>query len=299
MRDKITTRVALIGCEHVDRTGALSLAQCDAVDGLLLIGKGCGRLADELCQAAAKATGRSIREVLTGTYGDAFNADIAVMAAGIGDAANRSPEERLRQTAAKMHETVSTLVSAGFNGVLLVITNPIDIMTHVAQRASGFSPQRVIGLGTGADCAGISQYTVQPPTIWCSAECSNVRFLDNCDPVCPTFAHALEQKRDVPRSKYGYSGNRISSLATCVKQVCETILRDERSVLPVSTLAAGEYGISGVYMTLPCVLGRKGVERIVELPVTGDERQRMHIYAAAIRRAEADFLCPVVGAALH
>ncbi|HYO63135.1 MAG TPA: L-lactate dehydrogenase, partial [Pyrinomonadaceae bacterium] len=75
------------------------------------------------------------------------------------------------------------------------------------------------------------------------------------------------------------------AIASCVARICEAILRDERTVLPVSTMMRGQYGLEGVYLSLPCVVGRRGVERVIELPLDEQERAGLRASADVLRRA--------------
>ena len=86
---------------------------------------------------------------------------------------------------------------------------------------------------------------------------------------------------DIIRSK----GFTSFAIASCVARICEAILRDEHTVLPVSTLLSGQYGLSGVYLSLPCVVGRSGVERVIEMPLDAAEHAGLHNSAGVLQRA--------------
>lgn len=294
MSANATNKVALIGCRYIDLYGAFSLVQSEAVDELLLTGDGCDQLADDLCELVRKATAKGNCNIRTGDHTDAANADIAVMGVAIDDFADISPDARSGSTAARLCAIVNSLVNAGFNGIFLVITNPIDVMSNIVRQTSGFPPQRVIGLGTPAECNDLYPIVKLPPVTWCSAGLPRTQAFDNCDPTCQKFQKVLEGKRGSAGCGSGSMKDRSSTLATCVTQVCQIILRDERSIIPIFTFLADESGHNGIYTLRPCLLGRGGVEKIVHLPGITGGQTRMRSFGADLKNADAEILCPVV-----
>ena len=278
-------RVALVGCNSIDPSDVCSLVLSDAVNELFLTGPGRWVLAEDLQRLIDERDIVSHALFRTETISCAARADIAIIALASDDPATKTKQECLKKRASDMRLSVRSLIKAGFQGIFLVIANPIDLMAQVAQQASGFAPHRVIGLGNPDNEFDEDSFGSRLTATWCTAECQNVQFFDNCDPICPAFNSALKKRNGSNADLPTFPGNRISSLASCVKQVCEAILRDERVLLPVSTLVTNEFGISGLYMTVPCVLGRGGVETTVELQTTVQEKRRLLSYAANLRTA--------------
>ena len=274
-------RVAIIGCQKWDIFGIYSLAKSDAVDEVILVGERNVELASKTNRLLDENDVRRKVQLFAGSYSDAADADIAVIAVESEKLEGDSSIIHLRKTAVAVSHTVRALLDTGFQGIILMITNPIPLMANLAQSISGFATGRVIGLGTSNDGTAVLSPLFIGKASWCTGEDPTIMFVDNCDPVCPSFEKVL---RNVRRTSIRHHpGNRLCSLATCVTRICEAILRDEATILPVSTLANGQYGVSGIYMTLPAVIGRQGVERIVALPTTNNERKRMRSYAERIR----------------
>lgn len=104
---------------------------------------------------------------------------------------------------------------------------------------------------------------------------------------CPDFDELLRRVRRAAPEIVAHKGYTSFAIASCVARICEAILRDEHTVLPVSTLTDGQHGIEGVYLSLPCVVGRAGVERVIELPLDEAEREGLRASAAILERSLA------------
>lgn len=289
MRISKTNSVAVVGCQGIDRYNAYSLVKNRAIGRVLFAGAGSEELAGEtirLLRATASGDGGKIE---VGGVRDAAGVDIAIIAPQ-DDEIDDAGEDRLERVAHYVRGRTRELVEAGFDGILLIAVEPIDVMSYLAWRSSGFDHHRVIGIASGATA---ETQTITGSATWCSGNRPDVEFLDNCDPMCPMFGQAASNALN---GRLEYSGNRISGLATCVTRVCEAIFRDEREVFPVSTLANGEYNVSGVYIDLPVLLGRVGVTRTLELPITAVAQRRMQRYAEELRNV-IDKLTPLANAA--
>jgi L-lactate dehydrogenase len=186
-------------------------------------------------------------------------------------------------------------------------TNPMDVLAQFAQEFSGLSVGRVIGSGTVLDSARLrtmlgESLGVEPRSIhayvvgehgdseiaaWSSARVAGVAVREFCEgarTACPDFGELLTRVRRAAPDIIERKGYTSYAIGSCVARICEAVLRDERSILPVSTLLTGQYGISGVYLSLPCVVGREGVERVVEIPLDDEERRGLHASAELLRR---------------
>ena len=113
-------------------------------------------------------------------------------------------------------------------------------------------------------------------------------FCEGAGRPCPDFAELLRDVRRAAPEIIERKGFTSVAIASCVARICEAVLRDEHSVLPVSTLTTGQYGIRDVYLSLPCVIGRGGVERVVEIPLDAEELAGLRAAAETLRRTTAD-----------
>jgi L-lactate dehydrogenase len=253
----------------------------------------------------ANALARPAR-IWAGGYEDAAGAAIAVITAG---AATHGDESRLAvagRSAAIVGACVDSLTAAGFGGILLVASNPVDLMAHAAFRCAGGDSARVIGTGTLLDSSRLRQALsarlgVAPAAIDAQvlgehgdsevAAFSGVRVGGT---GLGAFAlGALDREavaRDVREAAYRIvtgKGYTSFGVATAIVRICEAIVRDEHAVLPVSTLLTGEFGIADMYLSLPCVLGASGVERVLVPELDAGEVAALRASAAVLRAAGA------------
>jgi L-lactate dehydrogenase len=276
----------MIGCDNTEAASAYMLAKSNHVNEVLLVGPGNRTLAKDLRMLIHVTGYQDTARVSEVEIEDAARADIAVIATRVDRDPGESWTDHLRRVAAQVRADVRAIVDAGFDGVFLVTTNPIDVMAYVARHESGLPASRVIGLATEATSGRWSENAQIGSATWCSGLCSNPAFLDNCDSTCPYFQTVARDAR------YRKSLlNRTSSLATCVVSICEAILRGENEVFPVSAMS-DELGMPGVYLNMLCLLGEKGVKRVVKkahYPRREAEIGKAHCRVAIVdRRIAAD-----------
>ena len=296
-------RIAIVGSGHVGATSAYTLLQNAVIEELVMIDKNHDHLLGEVMdlQHAVPLT-RPVR-IWAGDYDDAADADIVVIAAGVGGAPGESRLDLLGRNVVVIREIMAELKKVNFDGIILMTTNPVDILAQVAQEESGLPVEKVIGSGTVLDTArlramlgeeiGVEGRSIHAYIIgehgnseiatWSAARVGGVPLLDFCQPHCPDFDNILQRVRDAAPEIIRYKGYTSFAIAECVTRICEAILRNERTILPVSTMTTGQYGIEGIYLSLPCVVGRTGVEKIVEVPLNESEREGLHASAAVLR----------------
>ena len=276
-------KVALIGCRNTDAVDLFTMAKCKWLDELILCGEGNERLAERAELLLSIGAWEHKAKIVVGEISDAVSADIAVIGSFVERLNDETSLEHLRAVARAVRSDVRKLVDLGFKGIMINSTTPIDVMTFVAYEESGFLASRVLGLGTPIERGSCLSLNRPQPSIWCTGVSSTSAFLDNCDPVCPQFQNAAHNASVIHKRGFNYSGNRVSGIATCVTSICRAILTNERTTLPVSALLRGEYGISHLFVAVPCVIGRQGIERIVKLPTTVDEKIRMYEYSVELK----------------
>jgi L-lactate dehydrogenase len=245
-------------------------------------------------------------QIWAGSYGDAASARIAVITAG---AATHGAETRMAlasRSAVIVTGCVAELVAAGFEGIILVAANPVDLMALLAFRRAGLQAARVIGTGTLLDTSRLQQtlakrLNVAPESVegfvlgehgdTAVAAFSTVRIggLTSQHFVAPEREPDRDEvSKDVREAAYRIiagKGYTSFGVATAIVRICEAILRDERVVLPVSALFTGQFGIHDCYLSLPCIIGHGGVERILLPDLTDQEGAALRMSAAALREA--------------
>jgi L-lactate dehydrogenase len=257
--------------------------------------------------ADANALARPAR-IWAGTYEDVATASIAVITAGAATHGNESRLSVLARSAAIVGECIESLTRSGFDGIVLVAANPVDIMAHVAFQKAGLPAERVIGTGTLLDSSRLRQalatkLAVAPGALAGLvlgehgdsevAAFSTVRVggltLEDFAKSGQHFDHDVIAKNVREAGYLIVSGKGYTSfgIATAVVRICEAIIRNERIVLPVSTLLSGQFGIDNVFLSLPCVLGAAGVERILLPELSIEEQGALRQSAEVIRQAMA------------
>lgn len=300
------SRIAIIGCGHVGSTSAYALMLRGVAREIILLDSDHHAAEAEAMDLQHAVPMNRPVHIRAGDYRDAASASIVVIAAGVGSKPGESRLDLLTRNVTVVRECMTSLAAEGFAGVVLMTTNPVDVLAQVAHEHSGAPAGSVIGSGTLLDSArlramlgeelGVEARSVHAYVVgehgdseiaaWSSASVAGVPLHDYAPPGVLADPDAILQRvrhaaPDIIRSK-GYTS---FAIASCVTRICEAILRDERSVLPVSTLLTGQYGIHNVYLSLPCVVGQHGVERVIEIPLNVEEQAGLRHSADVIRQA--------------
>ncbi len=303
----IEDRIAVVGCGHVGATSAYALMMGGVARELVLVD-----LNRELAEGEAMdlqhavPMNRPVR-IRAGDYGDAARAAIVVIAAGAGSRPGETRLDLLGRNVRVVRDCMKHLLAEGFAGIVLMTTNPVDVLAQVAQEESGLPIGRIIGSGTVLDSArlramlgaelGVEARSVHAYIVgehgdseiaaWSSAHIAGVHLREYCQSEksqCPDFDALLGRVRQAAPEIIRHKGYTSFAIASCIARICEAILRDERTVLPVSTMLHGQYGIRDVYLSLPCVVGSGGVERVIELPLDEVELAGLRASANVLRR---------------
>ena len=284
--------MVVIGAGHVGAATAYALMLRALFEEIVLIDDDGDRAAAEAADIAdANALARPA-QIRAGGYADAQGARIAVLTAG---AASKGHETRLSlaaRSAVIVADCARRLADAGFDGVLIVASNPVDLMTVIAMRHAGLPRGRVIGTGTLLDTSRLkaalaAALHVAPDAIEGHvlgehgdsevAAFSTVRIGGQSiadfvgDGAAPDLAAMAAGVRDAGYRIIDGKGFTSWGVATAIVRICEAVVRDERTVLPVSSWIEGAYGVSGLCLSLPCVIGAGGVERVLYPVLSAEE----------------------------
>ncbi|MDB5725094.1 MAG: lactate dehydrogenase [Novosphingobium sp.] len=302
-------RVAIIGAGHVGATTAYALMLRALFREIVLVDSDRARAAAEAQDITdANALARPTR-IWAGDYADAAGARIAVITAG---AATHGAETRLSvatRSAAIVRSCVAQLVDAGFSGVMLVAANPVDLMTMVALDAAGLPASRVFGTGTLLDSNRLRALLAAKLNVAPSAVDALILGEHGDSEVAMLSAARVggitlgEFSRDAQELDHGaiatavrdaayeiIAGKGFTSfgVATAIVRICEAIVRDERAVLPVSSRLTGPPGLPGVCMSMPCIVGAAGIERLLIPAMSEAEAVGLAASAAKLQTAFAE-----------
>lgn len=296
-------KIVLVGTGMVGMSFAYSALNRGLCDILVLIDIDKRRAMGEAMDLNhGLAFAGSSMKIYAGDYPDCSDADIVVISAGVNQKPGESRLELLKRNAAVFQSIIGPVVRSGFGGVFLVATNPVDIMTRVTYELSGFNPGRVFGSGTTLDTARLryllgEYFSVDPRNVhayvigehgdsefvpWSQAMIATKPVIDVCGDSGGRYSFQEVQglssevreaaQRIIEAKKATYYGIGMSLV-----RIARAVLSDENSVLTVSARLWGEYGKRGAYAGVPCIVNRNGVDRVLELVLTEEEREKFDV----------------------
>lgn len=291
-------KIVLVGTGMVGMSFAYSALNRSLCDELVLVDidkKRAQGEAMDLNHGVAFAS--SSMRIYAGEYGDCSDADIVVICAGVNQKPGESRLDLLKRNAAVFQSIIGPVVRSGFGGIFLVATNPVDIMTRVTYELSGFNPNRVFGSGTTLDTARLryllgEYFSVDPRNMhayvigehgdsefvpWSQAMLATKSVADICQQSEGKYKLEEMQKistevRDAAQRIIEAKNATYYGIGMALVRICRAVLGNENSVLTVSARLRGEYGQRGVFAGAPCLVNGNGVDRVLELNLTEEER---------------------------
>jgi L-lactate dehydrogenase len=300
------TRISIIGCGHVGTSCAFALLQKHLVREIVLIGDGPNHVQGEALDLQQAVPLGTPITVTAGTYKDAAASAIVIITVGTPGKFQGSRLDLLAGNAVIVRGCIARLMAEGFDGVIVIATNPVDVLTYIVQKESGLPPGRVIGSGTLLDSERLrhilgEQLNVDPRSVhaavigehgdssvavWSSAQVAGLplKHYPGAEGL-PSHEELSIAVRFAGPVVASLKGNTCFAVAACVTRICEAILRDERSVLVVSTLMTGQYGVRDVSLSTPCIVGCGGVETVIELRLNATEQKALEASADVLKHA--------------
>lgn len=309
MEQKMDSRkAAVIGCGFVGAATAFALMSSQLFSELVLIDADPDKADGEAQDIAHGIPFAGQMKIYAGHYSDLSDASVAIVTAG----GNQKPGETRLDLVGKnvniFHSVIPQIMRQGFHGILLIVSNPVDILTYAAVKLSGLPENRVIGSGTVLDTARlkyalgrhlrvdsrsihsfvIGEHGDSEIVAWSSANVSGIPLNTFCE-MRGHFDHETAMREiaeDVKNSAYEIIEKKNATyygIAMSVRRICECIVRDEKSILPVSAMMHGAYGISGISLSMPAVLGEDGFETHVPIPLSKEEVERLRHSADTLK----------------
>ncbi len=309
MRNKVT----VIGAGNVGATAAHWLAAKELADVVLLdVAEGVpqGKGLDLL--EAMPIEKRDVSIVGTNDYADTAKSDVVVITAGIPRKPGMSRDDLLNTNYKIMSDVVAKVVKESPECILIVVSNPLDAMAQAAYRQAGLPRERVLGMAGVLDSARFRTFIAEElkvsvenvtafvlgghgDTMVPLPRYSTVAGIPITELIAPERLEALVQRtRDGGAEivKYLKTGSAYYAPSAAAVEMVEAILKDKKKILPCAAYLDGEYGIKGLYVGVPCKLGRSGLEQIVEIKLTDEEQKALQRSADAVKE-----LCTVIGVA--
>ncbi|MGI8533731.1 MAG: malate dehydrogenase [Candidatus Limnocylindrales bacterium] len=297
-------RVTVVGAGNVGATAAQRIAEAGLADVVLVdIVEGLpqGKALD--LAEAAPVVGHDMSVTGTNDYADTAGSDIIVVTSGLARQPGMTRDDLLAKNAGIVRSVVQQAAAHSPDAVLIIVTNPLDAMCHVALEASGFPPERVLGMAGVLDSARFRTFIAQELGV--SVTSTHAFVLGgHGDTMVPLARYStaggipitelLSQERIealVDRTRNGgaevvallKTGSAFYAPAASVAQMVDAILNDRAAILPCAAYLQGQYGADGLFVGVPVKLGRAGITSIVEIELTTDEQAAFDRSAAAVR----------------
>jgi len=307
------TRITVIGCGHVGTSCAYAILQNRLAREIVLLGDTEHHVQGEALDLQQAVPLGSPIKIFAGTYKDAAASSIVIITVGTPGKFQGSRLDMLAGNVVIVRSCITKLLAEGFDGVVIIATSPLDVLTYIVQKESGLPPGKVIGSGTLLDterlrniigeqldidprsvhAAIIGEHGDSSVAVWSAAQVAGLPLTHypGADKL-PTHEELLIAVRYAGHAVALLKGNTCFAIASCVTRICEAILRDERSVLVVSTLITGQYGLHDVSLSTPCIVGCGGVESVIELHLNAAEQKALEASAAILQQAYAKLETP-------
>lgn len=313
---KVNSRkVAVIGCGFVGSSSAFALMQSGLFSEMVLIDADTKRAEGEAMDISHGISFARPMQIYAGNYDDITDAAIIVITAG----ANQKPDETrldlIKKNAAIMKSIVGEIKKRDFGGILLIVSNPVDILTLIALKESGYPSNRVIGSGTVLDTGRfkyllgehldvdsrsvhafiIGEHGDSELAAWSNARIGGLKVNDFCE-LRGHFNHEQSMKKifeNVRNSAYEIIERKHATyyrIAMAVKRICEAIVRNEKSILPVSSLMTGEYGLNDVVLSIPAVVDETGVQKVIPIELNDEELTKLKDSANILKDIAKDYI---------
>jgi L-lactate dehydrogenase len=310
-------KVVVVGAGAVGATYCYSLAQSGLADDIVLIDKNNDLLQGQVLDLVHGQPFFPTVSIRAGSPDDYADASLVVVTAGVGQKPGETRMELLKKNSMIVGDIASQVAEQNCPGVLLIVSNPVDVMTYVAIKRTGWDRSRVFGSGTVLDSARL-RYLL---STHCNIDVHNVHayilgehgdsefaawsltniagipideYCKNCGNCGGWKTVKAGIENEVRRSAYeiiNYKGATNFAVGLAIVRITAAILRGQRSVLSISTLLNGEFGISDVCLSLPVIASEKGVIKILKSPLPENEIQALKLSAEIIGKAikEAGF----------
>ena len=301
-------KIVIVGTGYVGSTLAYSLIQRALVEEIVLIDVNRAKAEGEAMDLNHSLPFVRPVTVRVGDFRDCDDAAVVVITAGVAQKPGETRLDLAARNFAVYRQIIPEIVAGGTEAVLLVATNPLDVMTYAAAKLGGLPHQRVIGSGTlldssrlrfllsrhcGVDPANIHAYILgehgdSEVPVWSAAHIAGI----SLDEYCAVCGHncgrtmrdeIFAQVREAAYEIIARKGATYYAIGLALVRILSAVLRDEHSLLTVSSVLHGEYGLQDVALSVPTIVGRRGVEKVVPIPLAPEEIEGLRRSAGVIR----------------
>ncbi len=301
-------KVAVVGCGFVGSASAFALMESGLFSEIVLIDANREKAEGEALDISHGLPFAKPMQIYAGDYTDIADAAVVVVTAGAGQKPGETRLDLVKKNTGIFKSIIPEIARHNQDGILLVVANPVDVLTYAAKEFSGFPENRVFGSGTTLDTARlkyllgqhlevdsrsvhafiIGEHGDSEIAVWSSANVSGIPLNDFCE-MRGHFDHEGAMKEiaeGVKNSAYRIiekKGATYYGIAMSVRRICEAIVRDEKTILPVSCIQRGNHGISDVALSMPAIVGRNGVEGMAPISLSEKEEEELKASAETLK----------------
>lgn len=302
-------KVAVVGVGSVGASFAYSLMIQGLVSEISLIDVNAEKAIGEAMDLEHGLPFVQPARIKAGDYGECADADIVVIAAGAAQKPGESRLNLVERNVAVFKQIIPRIKEHNDRNILLVATNPVDVMTYVSLKLSGFPPNRVLGSGTILDTSRLrslmgEQFRIDPRNVhayiigehgdsevpvWSSASIAGVNLKEYC-PICGMrYDHQylnriFEQVKNAAYKIIDLKGSTYYAIGLGLTRIVESIIRDENAILTVSSLLQDYYGVSGVCLSVPSIVNKDGIVQTIKLPLEDGEIKMFQKSASIMKK---------------
>ncbi|MBM7543534.1 L-lactate dehydrogenase [Periweissella beninensis] len=304
-------KVVLVGDGAVGSSYAFAMAQQGLAEEFVIVDVFKERTEGDAMDLEDAQAFTAPKNIYSGDYNDAGDADLVVITAGAPQKPGETRLELVDKNMKIMKSIIDPLMASGFDGIILVAANPVDVLTYAAQKFSGLPTSRVFGSGTSLDTARLraalgKKFNVDPRSVdaYILGEHGDSEFANFDEatiggrPVKVFAEEAGITDADLDQILYetahkayeiiNRKGATFYGIATALMRISKAILRNENAVLPVGAYMQGEYGLNDIYIGTPAVINNQGVASVIETPLSEKELKQMSDSATTLKKVAED-----------
>ncbi len=293
-------KVVMIGCGFVGAACSFAIMQSGLFSEMVLIDADKSKAEGEALDISHGVPFAKPIKIYAGDYDDIKDASLVIITAGANQKPGETRLDLVKKNISIFKSIIPEIKKRKFNGVLLIVANPVDILTTVALKLSGLPENKVIGSGTVLDTARlkyelgnhlnvdsrsvhafiIGEHGDSEIAAWSSANVSGIPLNKFCEMrgYCDHEGNMIRIAESVKNSAYEIIEKKKATyygVAMAVKRICEAIVRDEKSILPISSMMKGDFGINGISLSMPAIVGKDGVECLVPIQLNEEEISKL------------------------
>ena len=302
------TKISIIGAGYVGSATAFALLNHEIATNIVLVDTNLMRAEGEAMDLDHGKVFVSPANVVAGSYEDTTDSDIVIITAGLAQKQGETRIDLVNKNIKIFKQMIPQIVKYNPDAILLVVSNPVDILAYITYKLSGFPHHRVFGSGTVLDTARFQsdlsiRFQVDPRDIqaniigehgdsevatWSVTKIAGLTVDQYCDLIGIEFTEKDKENiaNNVKNAAYeiiSRKGYTNYAVALAITRIVKAILRDEKSILTISTFQQGTYGLRDVYISVPTRVGRKGALDVIEVPYNSKEMKALHHSAQLLK----------------